>query len=130
MREVATLASAQHDIAPLAAQLVAVVARLERVTMTLVAGAAELEPARALANASAYLELVSRTVVAWVWLKQASVASHALTLHVTAEDDAFYRGKVLAARYWFGWELTKTAPLADLLERGDAVPYEMQDAWF
>ncbi len=119
----------------LGTQLSDAIDRLERVTGTLLSASATAEPSRALANASAYLDLVSRTVVAWLWLRQALVAASALT-KVTLSgvsrptDEAFYRGKVQAARYWFGWELPRTEQLAELLERADATPFDMQDAWF
>jgi len=135
MRDVATRASDCSDLASLATQLHDAVNQLERVTSTMLSRAATMEPARALANASAYLEMMSRSVVAWLWLRQATVAVQAhdakgSSANVLASDDAFYRGKVQAARYWFGWELTKTTPLAELLERADSTPYDMQDAWF
>ena len=88
------------------------------------------DPTRTLANATPYLDLVSRTVVAWLWMRQALVASHALPKAGAESEQYFYRGKLHAARYWFGWELPKTVHLADLLQRADATPFEMQDAWF
>jgi hypothetical protein len=108
----------------------AAIARLEMVTGSLADDAARSEPARALANASAYLDLVSRTVVAWLWLRQASVATAALATTTVPADVDFYRGKLQAAHYWFGWELPRTVQLAELLLRADATPFEMQDAWF
>jgi hypothetical protein len=100
------------------------------VTQTLLLSSATTDPSRALANASAYLDLVSRTVIGWLWLRQATVASRALSSARSAPEDAFYRGKLQAARYWFGWELPRTEQLATLLERGDTTPFDMQDAWF
>ncbi|MBL0169711.1 MAG: acyl-CoA dehydrogenase [Gemmatimonadaceae bacterium] len=128
MHEVAAATAADQSLAALGMQLSDAATRLERVTAALLV--VKAEPARALANASAYLDLVSRTVIAWLWLRQAVVATRALASSTHAADDAFYRGKVQAARYWFGWELPRTVPLADLLERADAIPFDMQDAWF
>lgn len=130
MRATAADAASISQISMLSAELSVVVDRLERVTQTLLDVASTTEPARALANASAYLDLVSRTVIAWLWLRQASVASRALASARASADRDFYRGKVQAARYWFGWELPRTEQLAALLERADATPYEMQDEWF
>ena len=130
MRATATDAATIPELSTLSEELTVVVDRMERVTHTLLGAATRTEPARALANASAYLDLVSRTVIAWLWLRQASVASQALTSAVPTADADFYRGKVQAARYWFGWELPRTEQLAALLERADATPYDMQDAWF
>jgi butyryl-CoA dehydrogenase len=51
--------------------------------------------------------------------------------NATGEDDArFYRGKLQAARYYFGWELPRTRAQSELLERLDATPYEMAAEWF
>jgi butyryl-CoA dehydrogenase len=114
----------------LAEALDVAVTRLETVTASLADAGTRLEPARALANASAYLDLVSRTVVAWLWLRQAVVASNALAATTSSADTDFYRGKLQAAHYWFGWELPRTVQLAELLLRADATPFEMQDTWF
>lgn len=128
---VATFVAADASIASIASlgtELADAIARLERVTATLVTMRAE--PARVLANATAYLDLVSRTVIAWLWLRQATVAVRALSAGATRADEDFYRGKLQAARYWFGWELPRTVQLAALLERADATPFEMQSNWF
>lgn len=130
MRAVSSDARTDDNLSALSVQLVEAITRLERVTTTLLVTSAGTEPARALANASAYLDLVSRTVIGWLWLRQALVASRALTNAHAASDAPFYRGKVQAARYWFGWELPRTEQLAQLLVRGDATPFEMQDGWF
>ncbi len=130
MRTVASDAQSVDGLSALSAQLDEAIARLERVTTSLLMASASSDPARALANASAYLDLVSRTVIGWLWLRQALVASRALTSAHTAHNETFYRGKVQAAHYWFGWELPRTEQLAELLVRGDATPFEMQDGWF
>ena len=130
MRAVTTDALDAESLVTLSTQLSDAITRLERVTNSLLAASARIEPARALANASAYLDLVSRTVIAWLWLRQATVASRALARSPNGTDSNFYRGKGQAARYWFGWELPRTVQLGELLERGDATPFEMQDAWF
>lgn len=130
MHAVARDAMEDRQLASLAKQLDEAVARLERVTTALLTASATTDPARSLANASAYLDLVSRTTIGWLWLRQALVASRALAGAPSASDESFYRGKVQAARYWFDWELPRTEQLAELLVRGDATPFEMQDGWF
>ncbi len=130
MRLAADDAGQLVPLATLGDQFGQAITRLERVTQTLLLSSATTDPSRALANASAYLDLVSRTVIGWLWLRQATVASRALSSARSAPEDAFYRGKLQAARYWFGWELPRTEQLATLLERGDTTPFDMQDAWF
>ena len=125
-----TSLGAAHTLGTLADALEAAVARLAATTGALGEASATLPPARALANASVYLELASRTIVAWLWLQQATVAARALVAGTTGDDAEFYRGKLQAARYWFGWELPRTEAQAALLTRLDSTVYEMQVAWF
>lgn len=79
------------------------------------------DPEVALANASAYLEAVGHTVVAWIWLSQ---------LLATGDgDDAFHRGKRQAARYFFRHELPRTGRWLQLLERRDTTALETDPDW-
>ena len=84
---------------------------------------------KTLANASLYLEAVGHTVVAWLWLEQALVASRALP-NSSDDDRDFYLGKLQACRYFFHWELPKVAPQLELLATIDTTTLDMQDAWF
>jgi Acetyl-CoA dehydrogenase C-terminal like len=45
-------------------------------------------------------------------------------------DEAFYQGKIQAARFYYGFELTKNDPDADLLLRNDPSALEMRGEWF
>ena len=83
---------------------------------------------KTLANASVYLEMFGHIVLAWVWLKQATIAAAALARG--SDEEAFYRGKLMAAQYFFQWELPKCAGWCDLLESLDTTALDMQDAWF
>jgi len=94
------------------------------------------DPELSLANATVYLDLFGRVLASWIWLKQALVAAEKLgtnngqasQLHETEVN--FYRGKLQAARYYFQWELPEIYPQAELLQRFDRAPLDMQDAWF
>ena len=57
---------------------------------------------------------VGHTVVAWLWLREASAAQKALP-SATGADVPFYEGKVATARYFFRHELAKTRAQAELL---------------
>ncbi|MBX3610584.1 MAG: acyl-CoA dehydrogenase [Hydrogenophaga sp.] len=83
-----------------------------------------------LANANLFLEAFGHTVLAWVWLRQATVAQQMLAFPVTDADEAFYRGKVQAAQWFFRWELPKVAPQLALLRSVDDSHHAMRDAWF
>ena len=123
------VAAKDGPLADLATAFGAAVGRMTAVTLSLV-GAMKADPARGLANASAYLEMVSRTVFAWIWLRQATVATRALAGAGATPDETFYRGKVQAARFYFGVELPKAATDAELLLRNDASALEMKPEWF
>jgi alkylation response protein AidB-like acyl-CoA dehydrogenase len=75
-----------------------------------------------MANSHVYLEAFGHIVVAWLWLEQ-FIAAY-------GKDGDFYDGKRQATRYFFRFELPKTAPQLDLLESLDRTTLEMQDSWF
>jgi alkylation response protein AidB-like acyl-CoA dehydrogenase len=76
----------------------------------------------ALANSVVYLEAFGHVVVAWMWLEQ----------FVAADGQAgdFYDGKRQAARFFFRYELPRTAAQLDLLESLDRTTLDMRDGWF
>lgn len=80
------------------------------------------DTAATLANSAIYLEAFGHVVMAWIWLEQFVVAE--------SESGDFYDGKRQAARYFFRYELPRTAPQLDLLEALDRTTLEMRDAWF
>jgi hypothetical protein len=117
-----TTVRARHngpEAAAFADQLDAVLSRIAGTTARL-HGAGD--PAVTLANSAVYLEAVGHTVVGWIWLEQ-------LLATATAAGD-FYDGKRQAARYFFRWELPKTAAQLDLLDSLDQTVLDIQPAWF
>jgi hypothetical protein len=92
-------------------------------------GAAK-DPDKMLANSWHYLEMLGHTVVAWLWLNQARVATHGLELHPSSTDEAFYHGKLHAARYFTRFELPKVAVWGNLLGSLDTTTLEMREDWF
>ena len=106
------------EAAAYAAALRATVGRIGAVTAALW-GSGDVR--LALANASVYLEAVGHTVVAWLWLEQLLAAAG-------GEGD-FYDGKRAAAAYFFGWELPRTGPQLDLLERLDRTTLDTRPEW-
>jgi alkylation response protein AidB-like acyl-CoA dehydrogenase len=116
-------------LAPLAEQLQAATQRLVAATQALLPVMAK-EPARGVANASPYLELVSRVIYAALWLRQAVVAEAALAAGASGGERAFYEGKVQAAKFYFGFELPKHEVDAALLTRNEGSAFEMRTEWF
>ncbi len=93
--------------------------RLVTVTASMF-GSGDVEAA--MANSVVYLEAFGHIVVAWIWLQQV-VAAH-------GREGDFYDGKRHAARYFFRYELPKTAPQLDLLQSLDRTTLDMKDSWF
>lgn len=87
--------------APFAEALQAALRTGVAVTQTLVEHA---DINRSLANATLYLDALGTLVVAWMWLKQASVAAGAMVNAEGSESD-FYEGKLRACKFFFVYEL-------------------------
>ncbi len=102
---------------------------LETTTERLLAMRAAGELRRYLANASLYLDAFGHIVIAWQWLRMATVAAAALRCSAHP-DDAFYRGKIQACRFFTRYELSRVPDRLNLLARGDETCLSMQDAWF
>lgn len=85
-------------------------------------------PRLALANATIYLDMLGHVVIAWCWLRQAIVASKLLASGDTRDD--FLRGKIQACRYFFVYELPKTAAQRAILDAGDDTTLGMRPAWY
>ncbi|MFD1467863.1 acyl-CoA dehydrogenase [Hymenobacter caeli] len=128
MQAAGAAAGAHPELAGLAAQLAKAVGTWQQVTGHLLAVAAR-DHERFLADATLYLELAGLVVVAWQWLRQATVAQQALPAAHAADQD-FYRGKLMAAQYFYEYELVKAPGLAKRLQSANAVTVDMQEAWF
>ena len=107
------------ESATLAAQLDASWQKLVAVTMSMFASG---DVEAAMANSAIYLEAFGHIVIAWMWLEQ----------FVATGDNPgdFYDGKRQAARFFFGYELPRTAPQLSLLESLDRTTLDMRDDWF
>jgi alkylation response protein AidB-like acyl-CoA dehydrogenase len=120
------LASGSPLLAECAAALNAAIAAVGTTTRQLLSGR---DAGLMLANASAYLEMFGHVVIAWIWLRQAVMAQRALASAPGGETD-FYQGKLQACRYFFRYELPKTAAQHELLRGLDPTCLEMRDQWF
>ncbi len=118
IRDDLALATALPELNELTQTLTAVLAAVEQTTRALGVTAASGRIELFLANASAYLEMLGHTVVAWQWLRQARCAQ-AAQAGAGAVDAVFYAGKLRAARYFFRYELPRAERLAQLLLRMD-----------
>ncbi|MFO1349816.1 MAG: acyl-CoA dehydrogenase [Gammaproteobacteria bacterium] len=106
--------------------------RLESTTLALLKSRATVGANVALANASLYMDLFGRVVLAWIWLKQAAIARRRLLAGdpLDPAEIAFYRGKLKACQYFIDWELPQTEQQAALLRNLDTTCLDMEPAWF
>jgi butyryl-CoA dehydrogenase len=82
------------------------------------------------ADAVLFLEMFGITAVAWQWLLQGIAAHEGLRAHPGETDVDFYRGKLLTMRYFFHYELPKTAALAKRLMETDGLTVHAADRDF
>ena len=110
--------AARGEAAELAAALDSALNRLVEVTRRI---HAEPDADVKLANATLYLEAAGHITVAWVWLEQ--------FLATADRKDALALGKRQAARYFYRYELPRTAPQLDLLARLDRTTLDLDPIW-
>ncbi|MDT4821557.1 Butyryl-CoA dehydrogenase [compost metagenome] len=122
-------ATGDSACAPLAIALGQALDLVERVTMAL-QGQVKADATLGLSNATAYLDLFGRTVVGWIWLRQALLASRALEAGASGSEATFYQGKLHTARYYMDWELAPLEGQARLLMAGNRLCFDMQNDWF
>jgi len=125
-----TIRQAKEDseLAPYAGELEKALDKLGQVTVYLAGrGNAELF----LADATLYLEYFGIIAIAWQWLMQALVARKALAAGGLFPGDVnFYEGKMATFRYFFVYELPKTAGLALTLTKGSSLTVDIINDYF
>jgi butyryl-CoA dehydrogenase len=75
------------------------------------------DPARMLADATAYLEAAGHVVVAWIWVDQ--------WLAADGKEGAFYDGKRAAATFFLTRELPRVGPMLALLREADGLTLDL-----
>jgi alkylation response protein AidB-like acyl-CoA dehydrogenase len=115
----ATIRSSEGEFIDRAQFLYEIIERIESVTKKLWATG---ESARALANSSLYLEVFGHAIIAWLWLEQVKSCQQ--------KTGDFYRGKEMAGRYFFDFELPQVLPNLVILERRDLTLLELDEKWF
>jgi len=118
-KTVATANAVGGESAALAEQLDSSWKKLVAVTMSMFASG---DVEAAMANSAIYLEAFGHIVIAWMWLEQFLAAGD--------NPGDFYGGKRHAARYFFAYELPRTAPQLSLLESLDRTTLDMRPDWF
>ena len=126
--EVSQTIAAAHAfkaLTPYADRLALALEELQKVTADLKASG-EAQGTRAmLADATLYLEYFSLIAIAWQWLLQSITAEKGLAAQPSKANAQFYQGKLQTARYFFHYELPKTAGLAQRLMERETITLDM-----
>ena len=122
-------AAAHPSLQELRAPLEQLLERLLKTTSALLGDLSSGKVNDTLANAALYMKVFGHTVIGWRWLEQAIRAEEGLARGNTA-DEAFYRGKLQAARYFLTWEIPACAHELNLLDARDQTCMAMQPDWF
>jgi butyryl-CoA dehydrogenase len=104
------------------------VRELVALTGELAARGASGDVAGMLRHSTDYLDLFGTVVVAWQHLDRAAAAAEGLA--EGRQPDAFYRGVIAAADYWFVTEVPRVTMLADRIRSGEDSFARMQADWF
>lgn len=90
--------------------------RLADVTKHLAAIAQKGDVELFLSDATVYMELFGLVSVAWQWLKQGLISEQALSNVALSEgEQQFYQGKIHVMKFFFVYELPRSAGLAETL---------------
>ncbi|RZL95356.1 MAG: acyl-CoA dehydrogenase [Variovorax sp.] len=117
VREDVRKAAEETGVAGFAAQLEEALGRVEAATAAMQTAAPNDRIYTA--NATLYLDMLGHVVIAWMWLRQARVAARALQSGATGEERNFYEGKLVACRYFYGFELSRLDHWLPILASAD-----------
>jgi len=102
---------------------------LKETTTTLVTLSREGKGNQVLANASPYLDVFGHVVLGWIWLREATIATQALT-EAKGSDLEFYRGKVRACQYFYRHSMPSVMERCSMLAAMDDTCLTTEASWF
>ena len=80
-------------------------------------------------NSVSYLNMFGHITIAWLWLRQAEVATKALDKIPHSDDEKFYNGKIQAMKYFFNSELPLTYHWGNLVKNIDSASFDTHPDW-
>ncbi len=122
------LGKEDDELKQYAYQLEGALSLLESVTAYLLSFALKGEIESFMADSTLYLELMGIITIAWQWLLQGIAARRGMKKG--SGDDDFYRGKIIAMKYFYRYELPRSAAVADSLENSGGLTREMKEEYF
>ena len=123
-------ASADDALTAYAEKLSIALEQLEKITEHLLAVKEKKGVEIFLSDANLYLEYFGIITIAWQWLLQGVAIQKAFKKGCSKKDIRFYQGKIFTMKYFFEYELPKTAGLLQRLYHNDGLTVEMDSALF
>jgi butyryl-CoA dehydrogenase len=80
-------------------------------------------------NSVSYLNMFGHITIAWLWLRQAEIATKALENEPHSDDEKFYNGKIQAMKYFFNSELPLTYHWGNLVKNIDSASFDTHPDW-
>jgi butyryl-CoA dehydrogenase len=130
VRETIARTSDYEDLAHYSKNLAEALKTLDKVTLHLMGVANNNGVEIFLADSVLYLDMFGLITVTWQWLIQALAAKKALSGKESKKDAGFLEGKIMAFRYFTGYELPRIYALAERLMADDPVTCECLTAHF
>jgi butyryl-CoA dehydrogenase len=100
-------AKTYNDLIPYADKLTASLGKVQEVLAKLVPLAMKGDYEIFLADANKFMEMASTIVIAYQWIKMATVAKESLVTGNTTFDSSFYENKIHTMKFFFKYELPK-----------------------
>ena len=120
-----TTASLQHY----AEELQKALTNLKEVTSMVLKAANTQQIDLVFSNSVSYLNMFGHITIAWLWLRQAEVATKGLAEKHHSDDEKFYKGKIQAMKYFFNSELPLTYHWGNLVKNVDSTSFDTQPDW-
>jgi alkylation response protein AidB-like acyl-CoA dehydrogenase len=80
-------------------------------------------------NSVSYLNMLGHVTIAWLWLKQAGIATKALETELHVDNEKFYKGKLQAMKYFYASELPLTYHWGNLVKNIDSASFDTHPDW-
>lgn len=125
-----TTANQIEALKPYTAQLSKAVDLLSNTTQSVMGATQNHNIDLVFANSVSYLNMFGHITIAWMWLKQATVANQQLAQSPHEDDVNFYLGKIQAMKYFFNVELPQIEHWSRLVTEIESSAYDMQEQWF
>ena len=130
MRDMAETAKSVSGLEPLAADVEKVINKLEATALSIGSTARSENMMSAFAHAYSFMEVTGDTVMAWMLLWRAVLATRKLSNGAKKKDLNFYDGQVKSARYFIKSVLPLTFAKADIIVTGDDTVMQISEDAF